>query len=40
LEYIKKGGNWTKKRSFFYRPEMIANPEMWKTIRNGNEVEI
>ena len=37
LEYIKEG-KWTKRRSLFYRPEFIADPDLWQTIRKGNEV--
>ncbi len=37
LEYIKEG-KWTKRRSLFYRPQFIADPDLWQTIRKGNEV--
>ena len=37
LEYIKEG-KWTKKRSLFYRPEFIADQELWQRIRTGHEV--
>ena len=37
LEYIKEG-RWQKRRSLFYRPEFIADPEIWQRIRTGNEV--
>ena len=37
LEYIKEG-KWNKRRSFFYRPEFIADQELWQSIRKGNEV--
>ena len=38
LEYMKKGGKWEKRRSLFYRPEFVSNNELWKAVRNGNEV--
>jgi hypothetical protein len=37
LEYTKTG-KWKKYRSLFYRPEFIADPELWKLVRNGNEI--
>ncbi|CDW72509.1 UNKNOWN [Stylonychia lemnae] len=37
LEYIKPG-KWTKKRSFFYRPEYIADQDIWQKIRKGEEL--
>ena len=37
LEFIKDG-KWTKRRSLFYRPQFIADPDLWQTIRKGNEV--
>ena len=40
LEYAYKSA-WagiTKSRSFFYRPEYIVDPALWKAIRTGNEI--
>ena len=37
LEFIKEG-KWTKRRSLFYRPQYIADADLWQTIRKGNEV--
>eukprot|EP00347_Sterkiella_histriomuscorum_P008981 403342985 len=37
LEYLKPG-KWTKKRSFFYRPEYIGDQELWQKIRKGQEL--
>ena len=37
LEFIKEG-KWNKRRSLFYRPEFIADAEIWQKIRTGNEV--
>ena len=40
LEYNFKG-KWTgqtKQRSFFYRPEHIADKELWTEIKLGNEI--
>lgn len=41
LEYSYKSSwaNLTKRRSFFYRPEFISDPELWKTIRTGTEID-
>jgi hypothetical protein len=40
LEYNFKGRitQNTKQRSFFYRPEMITNRDLWEEIKDGNEV--
>jgi hypothetical protein len=40
LEYTF-GGRMTKlpkKRSYFYRPEHIANQELWNEVKVGNDV--
>ena len=34
-------GKWTgitKRRSFFYRPEFVADRELWNQIKTGNEI--
>lgn len=28
----------TKRRSFFYRPEFLRDPVLWKAIRQGNDI--
>lgn len=28
----------TRRRSFFYRPEFIANQALWKAVRQGNDI--
>ncbi len=37
MEYIKEG-KWNKRRSLFYRPEYIGDPELWQQVRKGGEV--
>jgi len=40
LEYAFHGRltGLTKKRTFFYRPEFVANRDLWKEIKTGNEI--
>ena len=42
LEYNFKSNvtGKTKHRSFFYRPEHIENDQLFKAVRNGNEIMV
>ena len=37
--YSSSYSGLTKKRSFFYRPEYIADQVLWKAIRQGNDIK-
>ena len=37
-KYQSNYAKLTRQRSFFYRPEFISNPALWKAVRQGNDI--